>query len=222
MDLSKKNILRCLRAKAIHMDGLIRFKTLCRPYVCPIHEILEQIPENARLYDVGCGSGALLYLGVQFRHLSKACGHDVSESAVEASKFFSGIEVRLLPEQEPMPSFQGYDVVTLVDVLHHIPPGEQYEFLAEIVHNMDVGSKLLIADIDASRKGGAFLNQLHDLFLAGQWVQPWHPDDVKFVLEKIGCEIRHFSLHRSLWYPHFIIIAVKSFHASDPAIIRFN
>jgi len=211
-DVSQKNVLRCLRANASHIGGLQGLKTRYRPCVCPIQAILEQIPEGARLFDVGCGSGALLYLGVELLHLSKACGYDVSESAVEASRTFKGIEVRLLSKQGPMPSFQGYDVVTLVDVLHHIPSGKQQEFLAGVVHNMDVGSTLLISDIDASRKMGSFLNQLHDLFLARQWVNPWCPDDVLAVLERVGCQKCHFSLHRSLWYPHFIIKVKKCAH----------
>lgn len=210
MKVNQKDVLRCLRANASHIGGLQGLKTRYRPWVCPIRAILEQIPEGSRLFDVGCGSGVLLCLGVEILHLSKACGYDVSESAVEASRTFKGIEVRLLSKQGPMPSFQGYDVVTLVDVLHHIPSGKQQAFLAEVVHNMDVGSALLISDIDASRKVGAFLNQLHDLLLAGQWVHPWRPDDVMVVLDELGCEIRHFSLHRSLWYPHFIIKVMKS------------
>ncbi|GMQ99801.1 MAG: hypothetical protein BMS9Abin18_0627 [Zetaproteobacteria bacterium] len=211
-DVSQKGVLRCLRSNASHIGGLQGVKTRYRPYVCPIRAILEQIPEGSRLFDVGCGSGALLCLGVELLHLSKACGYDVSESAVEASGTFKGIEVRLLSKQGPMPSFQGYDVVTLVDVLHHIPPGKQRGFLTEIVHNMDVGSTLLISDIDASRKVGAFLNQLHDLLLAGQWVHPWCPGDVLAVLGEIGCEECHCSLHWSLWYPHFIVKVRKCSH----------
>ncbi|MES0371599.1 MAG: methyltransferase domain-containing protein [Mariprofundaceae bacterium] len=172
-------------------------------------EIVEQIPDGASLFDVGCGSGTLLHLGKQFRHVKKASGYDISPSAVEASTVFENINVQLLSVGDPLPSLSGYDVISVVDVLHHIPVDQQDEFISEIIKLMDVGSELLIADINAEKKVGAFLNWIHDLLLAREWVHPSTPAKVESLISKLGCEVLHCSLHRTLWYPHFIMKVKK-------------
>jgi len=207
--LNRQDLIQTLHAASRQIGGVQGFKNRYRPYVCPLLEILEQIPEGSRLFDVGCGSGTLLYLGRCFRSLEKATGYDVSSPAVEASKVFGGIDVQWRSPDAPPPSFAGYDIVTMIDVLHHIHPQKQQQFVDDIVRNMDVGCSLIIADIDAARRVGAFLNQFHDLLLAREWVHPWPVEKVLAVLDDAGCRKTHLSLHRTLWYPHFIIKAEK-------------
>jgi len=44
------------------MSALSGFKAFCRPLVSPVHGTLERLSGRGSLFDVGCGSGALLYL----------------------------------------------------------------------------------------------------------------------------------------------------------------
>lgn len=207
--LDRQTIARCLMTSAKDVKGLQGVKNRYRPYVCPLVEIVEQIPDGASLFDVGCGSGTLLHLGRQFRHVKKAGGYDISPSAVEASAAFENLDVQLLSAGDPLPSLSGYDIISMVDVLHHIPVGQQNEFISTIIKNMDMGSELLIADINAEKKVGAFFNWIHDLLLAKEWVHPSTPAKVESVISELGCEVIHCSLHRTLWYPHFILKVKK-------------
>jgi len=207
--LDRQSIVDCLKAAAKDVKGLQGIKNRYRPYVCPLVEIIEQIPDGASVFDVGCGSGTLLYLGKQFRHAKKASGYDISPDAVEASAAFENVDVQLLSVDDPLPSFSGYDIVTMVDVLHHIPARKQFDFINKIIMNMDSGGEFLIADINAEKKVGVFLNRVHDLVLAREWVHPSTPEKVESILSKFDCEVIHRTLHRTLWYPHFIIKVKK-------------
>jgi len=207
--LHRKALVQTLGKAYKHIGGLQGLKNRYRPYVCPMSDILEQIPEGVSLFDIGCGSGSLLCLGKAFRKIKRAVGYDVSPLAVEASRAVSGVEITLRGPEDGVPSFVGYQAVTVVDVLHHIPPQQQKQFLIDIVQNMDVGSRLIIADIDAGRWVGALMNRFHDLLLARQWVHPWPALRVSEALKALGCREEHFSLHRTLWYPHFVIRVVK-------------
>ena len=208
--MRRQELIRSLKHAFAKVGGIHGLKNRYRPYVCPLAEILEQIPKGVRLFDVGCGSGSLLWLAKEFRQLEKADGFDVSPLAVEASRELQGVTVILRDRHEGLPSFAGYQVVTLVDVFHHILPSQQQQFLVDVLGKMDVGSQLIIADIDADRKIGTSCNQLHDLLLAREWVHPWPPRRVRELLRTAGCRELHFSRHRSLWYPHYLIRVVKA------------
>ena len=125
-----------LEAPSKKMSGLAALKTRYRPYICPLDLVLSQIPEGARLYDIGCGSGVLLYLASKLRSVKVAHGYDVSLEAVRASKAFD-LEpqkfqvVHMHPEETPPPLY-GYDTVSMVDVLHHIPLDQRMIFYVKL------------------------------------------------------------------------------------------
>lgn len=58
---------RALRTPAQKMSRAMGFKTRLRPFSFPLNEVLAEIPQGTRLYDIGCGNGALLYLALKFR-----------------------------------------------------------------------------------------------------------------------------------------------------------
>ena len=201
-----------LEAPSKKMSGLAALKTRYRPYICPLDLVLSQIPEGARLYDIGCGSGVLLYLASKLRSVKVAHGYDVSLEAVRASKAFD-LEpqkfqvVHMHPEETP-PPLSGYDTVSMVDVLHHIPLDRQDDFLRKTIANMNSGARLIIKDIEGAKILGAICNQLHDLLLSREWVHHRRSKDIRKVLQSTGATVSQPVLRWTLWYPHFQIVAL--------------
>jgi SAM-dependent methyltransferase len=85
----KAMLLHELAGPATAIKGLAGLKTRYRPLVCPLGLVLEKIDPGAKVYDVGCGTGALLYLAIRLRHAQLAHGGDVSEDVVHASSAFA-------------------------------------------------------------------------------------------------------------------------------------
>lgn len=212
MSITPSDLLRELRSPVREMRGLAALKTRFRPLVCPLERVLEQVPQGARLFDIGCGSGALLYLAARRRGVAVAHGYDVAREAVTAAGVFHrripDIHVHWRPPGD-LPALAGYDVVTLVDVLHHIPPAEQTAFLTRIHDAMAEGAKLVILDINAERRFLASCNQLHDLLLARQWVHPMRPGAVAAILQAAGARFEPPVRTKTLWYSHYLIVAHK-------------
>ncbi|MCP6760254.1 MAG: class I SAM-dependent methyltransferase [Fischerella sp. CENA71] len=194
------------------MSGLAALKTGYRPFICPLDLVLSEIPEGASLYDIGCGTGALLYLALKFRFVTVAHGYDISRQAVKASKAFEiepqRFQVELLHPEETPPNLSGYDTVTMIDVLHHIPLKRQNDFIRKTIATMDSGAKLIIKDIEASKIFGSCMNQLHDLLLAREWVHQHSSKDIVQVLQSTAAIVSQPILCWTLWYPHFQVVAL--------------
>jgi 2-polyprenyl-3-methyl-5-hydroxy-6-metoxy-1,4-benzoquinol methylase len=210
--IASSQLLDELRAPARALRGLGALKTRFRPLVCPLGHVLEEVPRGARLFDIGCGSGTLLYLAARLRGVAAAHGYDVSREAIDAAAVFQRRAADLHVQWRPpgaLPELGGYDIVTLVDVLHHIPPAEQITFLERICAGMDGGAKLVVLDINAARRLPALCNQLHDLLLARQWVHPMRPERVAAALAAAGARVAAPVFTDTLWYSHYLIVAEK-------------
>jgi len=212
--MQRTDLLRELREPSERMTGLSRLKTRYRPLVCPMHHLLELIPQGARVFEIGCGTGAFLYLALRLCSAELAHGCEVNARAVENSRAFmphsSQFRVDLRSHDDGIPNLDGYDVVTLVDVLHHIPHGRQARILLEICEKLPDGTQMLLLDIDASRRLGTVLNQAHDLVLSHEWVHPWHPDRMLKTLNGAGMDASILEITRTLWYPHYLIRASRA------------
>lgn len=207
-----RDLLRALQSPTAQLTGLEALKTRYRPLVCPLAMILEEIPEGARHLDIGCGGGSLMYLAARLRRVALTHGYDVSRAAVETAaalgKSVPDFRVSILDDGE-LPRLDGYDAVTLVDVIHHIPPAEQESVILRILAGMDDGARLIILDINADRKLRAACNQIHDLLLSHEWVHPASPDRIAGVLRRAGAVVAPVRLKHTLWYSHYLIVASK-------------
>lgn len=208
-------LARKLAEAAAGMPLLLALKTRYRPYICPLEWVLSEIPERARLYDIGCGTGALLYLAQACRQVTIAHGYDVDALTVAQARHFqrdkeaTDFEAVCLPIGQTPPDVSAYDTVTMIDVLHHIAPDRQQDFLNRLADGMSSGGRLVFKDIDASRFFGRLMNQLHDLVLAREWVHPRSRLETVEMLEKAGLRILSHETRWSLWYPHFLVVALK-------------
>ena len=210
--LQPADLLETLRAPSLGMRGLGALKTRYRPLVCPLECVLMEIPEGARLFDIGCGAGALMYLALRLRGARVAHGYDISARAIAGAAAFAkgqpGFRAELRGSTD-LPSLAGYDTIALVDVLHHVPPAAQAEFLRGIVAGMDPGARLILLDINADRVLTRTCNQLHDLLLARERVHPMRPAAVAGILRAAGARLGETRLTRRLWYGHYLIVAAK-------------
>lgn len=185
-----------------------------RPYICPFSNLLEIIPENTSVFDIGCGSGMFLALISGFRKPAKLGGVEITDALIENAKkilanpsasifldVFDGINI---PKE-----IADYKYVFLIDVLHHVPQNNQIEFIENIYHNMAPGAFLILKDIDAEHKILSKFNKLHDFFLSGAMGNELSITQTKKILNKAGFKIISENYKRMFIYPHFTLICQK-------------
>src|SRR5215467_1338795 len=66
-------------------DRAIKYKQGYRPYVCPFHLLLDQIPQGASVLDVGCGAGLFILLLARLGRIRSAVGFDVDSVSIRAA-----------------------------------------------------------------------------------------------------------------------------------------
>lgn len=201
--------------KTIEQDKniVLDLKEKLRPYICPYEEILHEIGENKSIYDIGCGQGGLLSLCADKLHPTKLAGIEIDEELIQrAQRKFRNTEVPIslkvfdgvnIPNE-----ISDYDVITMIDVLHHIPQSQQFPFLDQLISKMGKDSKLLIKDIDAKDPLVTF-NKLHDLLVSRQISHEINWKDLEEYLKSKGMEIESSFKKRVAVYPHFFLTAKK-------------
>jgi hypothetical protein len=101
---------------------------------------------------------------------------------------------------------QIFSVVFVCDVFHHLDPVEYETFWNEIINKSKV---IIIKDMDKNHTFGNFMNKMHDKIISGENVQDIDPQKIERTLVQNGYKTQYFYIP-TLWYPHFIIVGVKT------------
>lgn len=186
-----------------------------RPYISPFDDLLDQIPAGAHVLDVGCGAGLMLGLVAETCPNASGIGFDLNGHAIVAAQKMAAnngfadrirFEHRLAGEAWPAGQF---DVVCLVDVLHHVPPAQQQTIVEQSYTHVCPGGVLIYKDMAQRPLFSALWNRAHDLLLARQWVHYRAIAEVAGWLDTQGAQVVK-KYGRSMGpYAHELIVARK-------------
>ncbi|MGH9660771.1 MAG: class I SAM-dependent methyltransferase [Bryobacteraceae bacterium] len=183
-----------------------------RPRICPFEELMSHVPQGSSVLDIGCGSGLFLGLLASTRSGFRGHGTDASRSEIQIARLMASIvradgsDARLgfsigdgadrLPEEN-------FDVVSLIDVAHHLPPGAVAAVLRAAASRVAPDGGLLIYKDMASRpRWEARANRLHDLVLARQRISYVPVQLAEEVLGECGLRLVHAGTLNLYWYRH--------------------
>ena len=155
---------------------------------------------NEKVIDVGCGTGVVTYL------LKKELGLNIIGCDVKNYLIYDIPFVRIKNEKLPFPN-HSYDVVLLIDVLHHVDKSKQEHMVNE---SLRVAKNVFIFEFEPTFSGkiaDIILNKLH----YGNLNTPLtfrNAKDWKKVFKNLSANSNFIKLNKPFWYP-FSHIAFK-------------
>ncbi|HYI94857.1 MAG TPA: class I SAM-dependent methyltransferase [Bryobacteraceae bacterium] len=178
-----------------------------RPNICPFDKLLAVVPSGASVLDIGCGSGIFLGLLEYFGRRIHGFGFDASQAAIECAKTMAryhpdfNLRFQHIHKEDPWPPGQ-FDVVSIIDVLHHIPVEHQDGAFQAAAARVSPGGLLLYKDMSDSPWYLAGANRLHDLIVARDWIYYVPVAHIEGWAKSLDLQLENTESVRMLWYQH--------------------
>jgi 2-polyprenyl-3-methyl-5-hydroxy-6-metoxy-1,4-benzoquinol methylase len=198
----------------------IRFSIL-RPKLLSVMDLL--LTDEGRILDVGCGFGLFAAYFGQTQPRRRIVGVDPDARRVGLARrvaerlglrehtFVVG-DVRDAPLQGP------FDAIYVLDVMHHLPPEDQWRVLDRLRALLAPGGMLLVKDITTEPRFGLLFTEALDRLMVG-WNEPLayrHHREWGEMLTALGFKVRMVRVPDVLPYPHVVIAAVLEGNRAIP------
>lgn len=190
---------------------LTRFIQRHRHRICPLDLLIEQVPAGSRVLDVGCGGGLLAAHLVVSGRADEIHGIDASKPAIDIAQSMAGHLKAIAPNavvrfehrmvQQGLPEGL-YDVVCLVDVLHHVPVEAQERAFLDAASRVKPGGVFLYKDMADGPVWCSGMNRLHDLVMAKQWIRYVPVQQADRWGTRAGLRLETSRDVRMWWYAH--------------------
>ena len=200
-------------ARSMYPDGhLLRRKLQhWRPYICPFEKLVEYAKDGSRVLDIGCGGGLLLSLLAGLGRRFEGVGFDVSAEAIHTATRMAARAATISPKARL--SFEQldfdaewpagtFDVVFLIDVLHHVAPAAQRAFLERVISKVRPGGILVYKDMCLRPWWKAQANRLHDLVIAREMISYVPVATVEQWAQPHGMRVMAREDVSRFWYGH--------------------
>jgi len=206
-------------AKRIYSNSRLTLQqevtTVYRPLYAPFHVILKWIPAHSRLLDLGCGTGVFFFLAQHLCNLGESYGLDTNPELVDIAESVNTFpNLHFLRTNENVDQLiQNSEVITCIDLFHHIPPLEFRGFLDNLLKNIRAKNIIIIKDLDPFPRWKALANQMTDYLSTKSKANYISMPELKARLINEGFEIRFAQrLDKHIWN-HYLVVA-KSYSQS--------
>lgn len=150
-----------------------------RHRIAPVARCVELVPEGSDILDIGCGGGLFLALLAATGRIRSGRGIDSSAPAIAVAQESVARIAELAPAaavafehravEAGLPEGR-FPVVSMIDVMHHIPPAFQRQAFDDALSRVAPGGVFLYKDMCDAPVWRAGMNRLHDLVMARQWI----------------------------------------------------
>ncbi|WP_298137329.1 bifunctional 2-polyprenyl-6-hydroxyphenol methylase/3-demethylubiquinol 3-O-methyltransferase UbiG [Flavobacterium sp.] len=213
--ISQNSISKYLKTKSGNLGIIDKLKVIYRPLICPFDKLLNYVENDDSVFDIGCGSGQFCALVAKFTASENIMGIEISDTLIQNAKnlnqeFISSksVQFEVFNGFEIPNTIKNYSKIFLIDVLHHVPKKNQFDFLKEIYSKMSNGSVLILKDID-DESLLVYFNKIHDFIFSGEIGFELKSTVAKKLTKEIGFNIIDGFSKRMFVYPHYFLILRK-------------
>ncbi len=148
----------------------IRLFAWARCLVFDFRRVLARVPRTGRILDVGCGTGVFALLLARDAAGRTVHGCDLAPRVIAAAQAaargqanvtFAVADIAAAVQAAAPP-----DVVTAIDLFHHLPPDRQVAMVAAIHAMLTPGGLFLLKDLDRTPAWKRWANWWHDALVA--------------------------------------------------------
>ena len=202
----------CEIARSLSRDLTLKDRILMgyRPRICPFHDLVDFVEPGSSVMDIGCGSGLWLFLLARLNRIASGWGLEVRPEKIAIANSLKQDDDPLefiAQSSEATWPLKAVDCLSMIDVLHHVPPPEQKNFIQRIQATQV--RRIIFKDIDPTAKIKCCMNTLHDLVLSQQKPGYCRKEKVAGWFQEMGFQIKHMDRHDMLWYSHYLIVAER-------------
>jgi len=192
----------------------VRLYLKLRSFIIPFDLIEKYVPKKGNIVDIGCGYGIFAnYLALKSSSRN-VVGIDLVKKRISmANDIFGHLEnLNFICSNITNTKLPKTDVITAIDVLHHIPTEElQNKLLKSCYSVLNDGGKLILKDLDTKPRWKYLFNFIHDyLMTKGEPVLYQNQNNVKNLLKNAGFKLEEIIKIKNYPYAHTLYISEKN------------
>lgn len=187
--------------------GLNRAYLYLRLLVCPFEIIEREIPVKAKtMLDVGAGYGIFADYIAYMRPKIRIAASEYNKARVEAARSKLSSNVHFVTKDAMRETFSGYDCITIIDVVHHIPTKGQELLFNKIKAQAKNGTTIIVKDIE-KRPGFQYMwNWLHDIIMTRENAYYLSNSDFQSLFHRAGLKVIKTRRIKHPFYPHVLYV----------------
>lgn len=196
------------------IDIYLKLYDKLRSIICPFDKIIEYIPKDGELLDIGGGYGTFCFILSKERPKMRITGIEMDKKRVNTANSRVADSPNLKFIRGDITNFstnKRFDVITCLDLIHHIPTKDHQDTFRRINGLLKDNGLLIVKDMDDKPFYKYLWNYIHDCIMTRSMKMYYVPkDEMIKLLETNSFVIEYVNDIPNLLYAHYVIVCKRS------------
>lgn len=190
-----------------HLGFLQGLYTIIRMMLVPFAKIEKLVPKEGKILDLGCGNGLFSHFMYLTSGKRSIIGVDLDKGRIKSAQqtLTDGQRMEFYYRDVNDVDLSDIQIMTLIDLLHHMPYPEQEKLLKTIYRNLSRGGVIVVKDLKKDPLWKYRLHYVHDtISYQGSRLYFRSSEDMISMLEGVGFFVEKYDIDNWNIYPHVV------------------